>query len=390
MICRVPFVTLTNILQSDPEMLYRFFRFQCCVMANRLVLQMFTKINSNEVQKRRKSSHSLQLELVKMASNPDMSSSASPDTNDDVNEIETDEEQSEMNQEPIVQKKQEASEESDELYIPHQMNTAVTRELDPLTKKYRSQLSKKVPYTEQVLAAISVTFKRFSKSDQKGKFLFLDHYVCISYRKGFANKLLVIEHEQIGQILENENQHMLVIIIPGSTTNPEVQCVFESHSDYCKTNSLLQNMSKSKPTRVSADFFAGIAFSEQEWDHLLSMARIEHIAKEDHLIKIGTTTQTVYKVQKGTFLIQSTLESGASHPMVAGVGAIFGDLTFIQGGVSSADIIANSDDCEVICFDKGVIDDLPTNNPLLAGKFYRMLAADMVERFLNVQNSLLT
>jgi hypothetical protein len=216
-------------------------------------------------------------------------------------------------------------------------------------------------------------------------------------KSGFSQKGRLISFPDIQQLLENENQHMLVIIgrlLTGEVV--ELQCCFETHSDYCRTNSLLQTMvanTHGDPQSLRDETpFEGLDFDKQEWDFFLSQMPQRKYPRGDYLARLATTAETVFLVLSGQFEIRTNLDKSSTteHNPLVGAGAIFGDLTFIQGGIATADIVAFSEDCEVVCFEKGIIDELTTTNPALVGKFYRFLAAQMVDRFLALQSSLLS
>ena len=399
-------------------MMYKFFRFQCCVLANRLILQLFTRLNGEEIRNKRKHSRTLRAELMKLAVMK-LEITDSENNNNNNPQEQKDEDQCEtiVDDEEIDENKSDSSE---ELYIPCNYFVPVTQNSlmntnendkkislhETLTKKYSTLLYKRVPPREQVLAEYNVTLSRLGKGENKGKFLLLDHYIGICYKKAFNRVLLLVTIFEIEKVLENDNQHMLVLIIPSSTENRELHCIFDSYSDYCIVNSVLQNIYSnsmknsnsnsnsnitndfSNTTIDASNFFDDICFTEVEWEYFLSLMRNEKVESGKCLIKMGTTTQTVYQVLSGEFVIKNNLDSGASQPVI-GVGSIIGDLTFLQGGICSADIIAISN-CEVLCFDKSVIDSLTSQHYLLVGKFYRMLAAEMVSRFLQVQQRLLS
>ena len=373
----ISYVTLTSILLSDPGMMYRFFRFQCCILANRLVLQLFTQLNSSQLKQKRRDSAMLQRNLSRL-SDPVCLEGKDEDSSPD---------------EPFSEEEYDPSEEEVDLYIPPPPRAIADAPPDhPLTKKYSNLLAKHA-LQEHVLMELNVTLIRYSKSDARGKFLFLDQHICLLTKSGFSQKTHLIKFSDIRQVLENENQHMLVIIVSKDDVE-ELHCSFDSHSDYCRINSLLQTMSPSVgslPAASSSDPFKRLDFEEDEWNLLLSRLTTMKVARGHYLTKLATTTQTVFQVISGSFIIRTNLSATASGLCPhAGPGAVFGDLTFIQGGISTADIIADTDDCEVICFEKPIIDELTHTDPMLAGKFYRFLAAKMVHRFLELQLQLLS
>ena len=352
--------------------MYRFFRFICCVIANRLVLQLFTKINSDHVKQKRRDSKHLHEGLKKLTVTPTPS-----EDNDELIEIESD-----INNSVATTMQ--------DLYIPELPNESSSSSSNQsqktsLTKKYNSLLSKRVDESEQVLLELSIVFMRPSKSDQRAKLLLLENHICIIYKSGFTgNKLLIENLSQIIQVLENENQHMLVVILEGGEI-PELRLLFDSHSDYSKINSLLQIMGK-KNSRQREDYSKGIIFNEHEWAYILSMMESKIIPYGDFLAKKGTGGNDLYFIKNGEFIVQTNSER---EDYFIGKDAIVGELTFLQGGATDSDVIANSEDCEVYCLKKSTIEELTCLNPLLVGKLYRLLASQMVHRFLTIQNTLI-
>jgi CRP-like cAMP-binding protein len=68
-----------------------------------------------------------------------------------------------------------------------------------------------------------------------------------------------------------------------------------------------------------------------------------------------------------------------------GVGELFGEMSFLQGGVASASIVAAQDSTMVYCIDKNFVDSLLdiNANAELPGRFYKFLAHSLAGRLRN-------
>ena len=120
---------------------------------------------------------------------------------------------------------------------------------------------------------------------------------------------------------------------------------------------------------------------------LLEQAKHVLFARGEVILAEGSRTQAILLVLRGFVRVErSHLGQGVA---IARRGpGVFGDISFVDGGASSASVIADVDDVEVALIDGALINALLMSVPGLATRFYQSLAMILSERLRDLTASL--
>ena len=383
-------------------MMSRFFLLQCCIAANRMTLQHFTIYNRLQERKTRNQSKqirkSFKTRTLHVGGGSQIQDSPKDSPNTTVDELT---EKSETTENQFSEAPSEENDEKSILYNPLIDSQAENSPQNPqkssrsttLNKKYSNILNNKhinADASEQVLLEVNTTLRRLDKGDKRRKFLVLNNYICLIDTAIVKASNTIIRSDKIVSLLENENQFMLMIVGEVNGKKQEFCCIFDNRLDYSKVASTTKNMAKhlSNKNEQVQSTVAELDLTEYDWQELLSTSTKKVFQSGEFLIHRGTPSSALYKIAKGSFEVRKIRETEAFNSFVD-AGCYLGELTFIQGGVASASVVALEDACEVICFERNGIDNLALTNPALVGKFYRMVSLKMIERFLQIQKSIL-
>jgi len=119
-----------------------------------------------------------------------------------------------------------------------------------------------------------------------------------------------------------------------------------------------------------------VFLSNQDWELLLEKAETRLYQPGDVILQMGEQSQALYLINKGQ--VQVEQRSGrvlAYH----GSGAVFGEVSFLQGREASASVIA-VDNVEVHIMHLMHVNSLLNSVPGLATRFYQTLAVTLAQR----------
>lgn len=125
--------------------------------------------------------------------------------------------------------------------------------------------------------------------------------------------------------------------------------------------------------------------TENDWELILRGANIVSYNKGDFIINEGDSFQRIFQLVRGSAKIEKKQRDGSS--LMIGLltkdDSVFGEISFIEGGVTSASIVANEDNTEVYIIEGYFLNVLFERNPGLSGRFYHYLAKLLAKRIKN-------
>eukprot|EP01122_Echinamoeba_exundans_P008896 TRINITY_DN302_c0_g3_i1.p1 TRINITY_DN302_c0_g3~~TRINITY_DN302_c0_g3_i1.p1 ORF type:complete len:1771 (-),score=520.87 TRINITY_DN302_c0_g3_i1:72-5384(-) len=125
----------------------------------------------------------------------------------------------------------------------------------------------------------------------------------------------------------------------------------------------------------------GITMSKEDWALVQRGFKLVTFKKDEDVIKEGTEMQRIYQIAKGTCRIQITHPT--EGPKVVGsmeTGALFGEMSFLEGKGATASVIADSETVEMYILEGHFINIVFAAHPDLSGRFYAYLASVIAER----------
>jgi CRP-like cAMP-binding protein len=125
----------------------------------------------------------------------------------------------------------------------------------------------------------------------------------------------------------------------------------------------------------------GITMSKEDWALVQRGFKLVTFNKDEDVVKEGTEMQRIYQIAKGTCRIQITHPT--EGPKVVGsmeTGALFGEMSFLEGKGATASVIADSETVEMYILEGHFINIVFAANPDLSGRFYAYLASVIAER----------
>lgn len=119
-----------------------------------------------------------------------------------------------------------------------------------------------------------------------------------------------------------------------------------------------------------------VFLSSQDWELLLEKAERRTFQPNEVILQMGENPQGMYLVNKGQVRIEQRPGRILAYH---GAGAVFGEMSFLQGKGASASVIAE-DDSEVRVMHTMHVNGLLNSVPGLATRFYQTLAVTLAQR----------
>eukprot|EP01103_Thecamoeba_quadrilineata_P012322 TRINITY_DN314_c0_g3_i1.p1 TRINITY_DN314_c0_g3~~TRINITY_DN314_c0_g3_i1.p1 ORF type:complete len:1021 (-),score=232.26 TRINITY_DN314_c0_g3_i1:999-4028(-) len=129
-----------------------------------------------------------------------------------------------------------------------------------------------------------------------------------------------------------------------------------------------------------------------DWDELVACASTLQFKEGNSILKQGEASQRLYQVLHGSCRVEFT-PPGKDVPEVIGYvheNDVFGDLSFILGGVAMASVVAQEESVRVMFFERSKLDVVLKLNHRLSAGFYRYLAKKVMRRFAKVSDRALS
>mmetsp|Transcript_14989 Transcript_14989/g.25765 ORF Transcript_14989/g.25765 Transcript_14989/m.25765 type:complete len:1097 (+) Transcript_14989:29-3319(+) len=123
-----------------------------------------------------------------------------------------------------------------------------------------------------------------------------------------------------------------------------------------------------------------VALSQDDWNLLLAGANSKTYAKDEVIIGENEPAASIYQIGKGS----CRAEKGGVKLGGMQQGEVFGEISFLEGGNTTAAVVADQDDTEIYVIAGGVLKVLFVRQPALGGRFFQhlsqMLSARLKER----------
>jgi CRP-like cAMP-binding protein len=119
-----------------------------------------------------------------------------------------------------------------------------------------------------------------------------------------------------------------------------------------------------------------VFLSNQDWELLLEKAETRLYQPDDVILQMGEQPQAMYLISKGQVRIEQRPGRVLAYH---GPGAVFGEMSFLQGKEASASVIA-VDKVEIRIMHLIHVNSLLNSVPGLATRFYQTLAVTLAQR----------
>jgi extracellular factor (EF) 3-hydroxypalmitic acid methyl ester biosynthesis protein len=116
-----------------------------------------------------------------------------------------------------------------------------------------------------------------------------------------------------------------------------------------------------------------------EEDALLAAASVRTLEAGDVVVEEGVNQRAIYVVDEGAVRIERGRGKAETVLAVLGPGQFFGEMSFIDGGPTSARVVANAP-TRLRIIDMMTLDNLADVDPTFGARLYRSIAAIVVER----------
>eukprot|EP01124_Arcella_intermedia_P036861 TRINITY_DN9739_c0_g1_i1.p1 TRINITY_DN9739_c0_g1~~TRINITY_DN9739_c0_g1_i1.p1 ORF type:complete len:1019 (+),score=301.18 TRINITY_DN9739_c0_g1_i1:323-3058(+) len=122
-----------------------------------------------------------------------------------------------------------------------------------------------------------------------------------------------------------------------------------------------------------------LKLTQEDWDLILSAAKIRHYAPGEVIIQEGDRNENLYHIAKG---VCQVFKKGPHSEILLGTldpGTLFGELTFLDAAAAHASVVAQRE-VSLYVVENHFINILFVNHPQLAGRFYCHLASILAIR----------
>jgi len=110
--------------------------------------------------------------------------------------------------------------------------------------------------------------------------------------------------------------------------------------------------------------------TSDDWNLLLGGAKCLTFAKNATIIAEGVEATRIYQIGRGV----CRAEKGGQRLGAMQSGEIFGEISFLEGGKTTAAVVAEQDGTEVYVIEGGVLKVLFVRQPALGGRFFQYLS----------------
>eukprot|EP00002_Diphylleia_rotans_P017401 TRINITY_DN3378_c0_g1_i1.p1 TRINITY_DN3378_c0_g1~~TRINITY_DN3378_c0_g1_i1.p1 ORF type:complete len:825 (-),score=169.46 TRINITY_DN3378_c0_g1_i1:507-2981(-) len=116
--------------------------------------------------------------------------------------------------------------------------------------------------------------------------------------------------------------------------------------------------------------------TEKDWSLFQEGAKVVAFTKDTPILKAGEKSNSLYQIARGKVRIE--IDSQVLRTLDEG--QLFGEISFLEGGTASANVIADDNPTAVYIIDGSFIEGLLKVEPGLPGRFYNYLAIQMADR----------
>ena len=128
---------------------------------------------------------------------------------------------------------------------------------------------------------------------------------------------------------------------------------------------------------ATARFLRFLHAAEEE--ALQRAAGTKSFAAEELVVEQNASMQTIFLVEDGSVRVERDDEGQTILLAILEAGEFFGEMSFVDGGPSSARVVAQ-EPTRVRTIDEANVNSFVRQDPSFAGRLYRSIAAILVER----------
>lgn len=116
--------------------------------------------------------------------------------------------------------------------------------------------------------------------------------------------------------------------------------------------------------------------TNQDWRKLVDRSRYVSYQKNDVILAKGDLPEAIFVIESGTVRIE---RAPGSVIVRRGPGAVFGEISFLEGKGASASVVAD-ETVDVSVIGKAQVEELLESDPKFAVRFYKTLAFTLAYR----------
>jgi CRP-like cAMP-binding protein len=156
------------------------------------------------------------------------------------------------------------------------------------------------------------------------------------------------------------------------------------HQQSAPKKEIKATITKAAPSSGEGEGAVSWLPSQEDWDLILKGARITNFKKDDVVMKEGDGTTRVYQLVRGECRFEKLIDGQNRVLGKMGIdgsgGALFGEISFLEGGKASASVVCDKDDTQIAIIEGYWLDVLFQYHPELSGRFYHYLANVLSKR----------
>jgi CRP-like cAMP-binding protein len=139
---------------------------------------------------------------------------------------------------------------------------------------------------------------------------------------------------------------------------------------------IIFDLGKKEPDVQPDEPTALASLTEQDWQLLAEQSQLVTYQQGDVILEKGVASDKIYIIENG----QVCIERKAGDVIARrGRGAVFGEISFVEGKGTSANVVADGT-VEVSVIEKAHVEAALATNPDLAIRFYKTLAITLAFR----------
>eukprot|EP00004_Rigifila_ramosa_P010800 TRINITY_DN2286_c0_g1_i1.p1 TRINITY_DN2286_c0_g1~~TRINITY_DN2286_c0_g1_i1.p1 ORF type:complete len:916 (+),score=253.09 TRINITY_DN2286_c0_g1_i1:260-2749(+) len=131
-----------------------------------------------------------------------------------------------------------------------------------------------------------------------------------------------------------------------------------------------------RPHHHAPDEEAASVLTEKDFQLFQEGAKVVTYSKDQVVLREAESSRSLFQIARGKVRI----EKNGQSLRVLEEGSMFGEMSFLEGGVASASVVAHEDKTSIYIIEGTFIESLLKVEPGLPGRFYRALAMNLAER----------
>ena len=263
------------------------------------------------------------------------------------------------------------------------VSTSVNKKEDEKDAKMCSIFN--IPFNV-IVKEFECVYKKTSSSKVRGNLYLFRQYVCF-YSKILGRKTVIILPFVTIETLPIINNQSFMVIQKSqqkytfeitNSHDPENIKLIKSYFDKTafSKNYTQQNLAQKEEDNT-------FKMSESDWEIIISCAKSIKLKQNEKIIKQGDHYQRLYWIIRGECRVELLDEQTQKTKLLTKMVKedVFGDLSFLFGGAAAASVLVDSEEVELYCWEKKILEQTFVEKPYLSPKFYLDISKRISKRW---------